>query len=110
MEHMLFIISIVVPSAGIIVHFMPLSVIEQVMWHIIGIIEATGIEPIIGADIGMDMADFMFGPGQITNDAGTITIGSERAMENRRSFRTGMNGGSLMPARPNNRTSLVQAL
>ena len=59
MEHMLFIISIVVPSAGIIMHFMPLSVIEQVMWHIIGIIDATGIEPIIGADIGMDMADFM---------------------------------------------------
>ena len=29
--HMLFIMSIVVPSAGIIVHFMPLSVIEQVM-------------------------------------------------------------------------------
>ena len=31
MEHMLFIISIVVPSAGIIMHFMPLSDIEQVM-------------------------------------------------------------------------------
>jgi hypothetical protein len=31
MVHMLFIISIVVPSAGIIVHFMPLSVMEQLM-------------------------------------------------------------------------------
>ena len=29
--HMLFIISMLVPSAGIIVHFMPLSVIAQVM-------------------------------------------------------------------------------
>lgn len=29
--HMLFIMSMVMPSAGIMVHFMPLSVIEQVM-------------------------------------------------------------------------------
>ena len=30
-EHMLFIISMLVPSAGIIVHFMPLSLMAQVM-------------------------------------------------------------------------------
>ena len=63
MVHMLFIISIVVPSAGIIVHFMPLSVIEQVMWHIIGIIDATGMPPVMapvmGIDIGMFIAAFM---------------------------------------------------
>jgi len=56
--HMLFIISIDMPSAGSIVHFMPLSVIEQVMWHIIGIIEAIGIEPIMAPGMfmeGMDM-------------------------------------------------------
>lgn len=58
MAHMLFIISMLVPSAGIIMHFMPLSVIEQVMLHIIGIIDATGIAPIVapGMDIeGMDI-------------------------------------------------------
>jgi hypothetical protein len=62
MADMLFIISMDVPSAGIIVHFMPLSVIEQVMWHIIGIIEATGMAaaPVIGMamDIGI-CAGFM---------------------------------------------------
>jgi hypothetical protein len=40
--HMLFIISIVVPSAAIMVHFMPLSVMAQLISHIIGIIDATG--------------------------------------------------------------------
>lgn len=45
-----FIISIVVPSAGFITHIMPLAVIEQSMWHIIGIMVAIGIAgmPIIG--------------------------------------------------------------
>jgi len=55
--HMLFIISMLVPSAGIIVHFMPLSVIEQVMCHIIGIIEAIGIEPIMAPGMFMDGID-----------------------------------------------------
>jgi hypothetical protein len=68
MAHMLFIISMLVPSAGIIVHFMPLSVIEQVMSHIIGIIEAMGIEPILVPGMFMDCMDigicaaFMAGP------------------------------------------------
>jgi hypothetical protein len=57
MAHMLFIISMLVPSAGIIVHFMPLSVIEQAMWHIIGIIDATGIEPIMAPGMFMDGMD-----------------------------------------------------
>jgi hypothetical protein len=61
--HMLFIISIDMPLAGIIVHFMPLSVIVQVMWHIIGIIDATGIEPLdMGIDVmgmGIDIWAFM---------------------------------------------------
>jgi hypothetical protein len=55
--HMLFIISMLMPSAGIIVHFMPLSVIEQVMWHIIGIIEAMGIELIMAPGMFMDGMD-----------------------------------------------------
>jgi len=37
------IISMLVPSAGIIMHIMPLSVIEQLIWHIIGIMPAIGI-------------------------------------------------------------------
>ena len=66
MEHMLFVISIVVPSAGIIVHFMPLSVMAQLISHIIGIIEATGAPPaiivcmgIVAIDIGIWVAGFM---------------------------------------------------
>ena len=44
------IISMVVPSAGFITHIMPSAVMEQSMWHIIGIIVAIGIDgmPIIG--------------------------------------------------------------
>ena len=44
------IIAIVVPSAGFITHIMPSAVMEQSMWHIIGIIVAIGIDgmPIIG--------------------------------------------------------------
>jgi hypothetical protein len=48
MVHMLFIISMDVPSAGIIVHFMPLSVMAQVISHIMGIIDAIGALPIMG--------------------------------------------------------------
>lgn len=36
-------ISIVQPSAGFITHIMPSAVIEQSMWHIIGIMVAIGI-------------------------------------------------------------------
>jgi len=61
---MLFIISMDVPSAGIIVHFKPLSVMAQVISHIMGIMDAMGALPIIGMDIedmfiGICMADFM---------------------------------------------------
>jgi hypothetical protein len=66
MVHMLFIISMLVPSAGIIVHFIPLSVMAQLIWHIIGIIDATGAPPIVidvmgieGMDIGICEAGFM---------------------------------------------------
>jgi hypothetical protein len=44
MPHISFIISIVAPSPGIIMHFMPLSVMEQVMRQFIGIIIAMGID------------------------------------------------------------------
>ena len=56
--HIAFIASMSVPSAGIITHFIPLSVMVHVMWHIIGIIEAIGIEPIMAPGMfmeGMDM-------------------------------------------------------
>ena len=63
MVHMLFIISMLVPSAGIIVHFMPLSVMAQVISHIMGIIDAMGVWLIMGIDmfIGIEvcMAGFM---------------------------------------------------
>jgi hypothetical protein len=54
---MLFIISMLVPSAGIIVHFMPLSVMAQLMWHIIGIMDATGAPPAIIDVMGIDDMD-----------------------------------------------------
>ncbi len=57
MTHMLFIISMVVPSAGIIVHFMPLSVMAQLIWHIIGIIDATGAPPVIIMGLGIEVMD-----------------------------------------------------
>jgi hypothetical protein len=61
-----FIMSMLMPSAGIIMHFMPCSDIEQLMWHDIGIIMGTGIgipdiDP--GADvigICMDMGEAAF--------------------------------------------------
>jgi len=62
MVHMLFIISMLVPSAGIIMHFMPLSVMEQDIWHAIGIIDATGMLAGSIVDdmfIGICMAGFM---------------------------------------------------
>ena len=43
MVHMSFIMSFVVPSPGIIMHIMPLSVMVQVMRQVIGIIVAIGI-------------------------------------------------------------------
>ena len=55
MVHMLFIISMLVPSAGIIVHFMPLSVMAQVISHIMGIMVAMGAPPIMDIDMGMFM-------------------------------------------------------
>ena len=72
MAHMLFIMSMLVPSAGIMMHFIPLSVMEQVMWHIIGIIDAIGIELAMfmdGIDMGMDIgicADFIAAPCYIS--------------------------------------------
>jgi len=67
MVHMSFIISMVVPSPGIIEHIMPRSVIEQDMRQFIGIIMAIGIEGMAAgmeaiAFIGMDMAVFMESP------------------------------------------------
>ena len=65
MAHMLFIISMDVPSAGIIVHDMPCGVMAQLISHIIGIIDATGAVPgiiidgIEDMDIGICMAGFM---------------------------------------------------
>jgi hypothetical protein len=55
MAHMDFIISMLVPSAGIIVHFMPLSVMAQLIWHIIGIIDAMGAPPAIVDGMGIDI-------------------------------------------------------
>src|SRR3954470_18708816 len=109
--HMLFIISIDMPSAGIIVHFMPLSVMEQVMWHIIGIIDATGIElPDMGIDdmdMGIDICAFIrWNSGSRTKAACTIAIRSKDSTHNRCSFRTGMKGAVLIPVRTNNRTGI----
>jgi hypothetical protein len=44
MLHMSFIISMVAPSPGVIMHFMPLSVMVQVMRQFIGIIIGIGID------------------------------------------------------------------
>jgi hypothetical protein len=65
MSQQSFIISMVQPSAGFITHSMPSAVMEQSMWHIIGIMAAMGMAdmPIgmlfIGIDI-MFMALFMW--------------------------------------------------
>ena len=53
--HMSFIMSIVVPSPGIIVHIMPLSVISQVMRQFIGIIMAIGIDGMAPMFMGIDI-------------------------------------------------------
>ena len=60
MVHMSFIMSMVVPSPGIIMHIMPLSVIEQVMRQFIGIIMAIGIAG-MPMFIGMAAAVFIIG-------------------------------------------------
>jgi hypothetical protein len=59
--HMLFIMSMLMPSAGIIMHCIPLSVIVQVIRQDIGIIMATGIDGamFIGI-IGASIWGFMF--------------------------------------------------
>ena len=64
MVHMSFIISMVVPSPGIIEHIMPWAVMEQDMRQFIGIIMAIGMDGMAAgmeaiAFIGMDMAVFM---------------------------------------------------
>jgi hypothetical protein len=53
MLHMSFIISMVAPSPGIIMHFMPLSVMVQVIRQFIGIIIGMGIDIIPGIGIGL---------------------------------------------------------
>jgi hypothetical protein len=60
--HMSFIMSMLMPSAGIIMHCMPLSVMVQVMRHDMGIIIATGIDGamLIGGIIGICMGAFAF--------------------------------------------------
>src|SRR5690606_40191622 len=50
-------ISMVVPSAGFITHIMPSAVMEQSMWHIIGIIVAIGMD---GIEAGMLPIGIMF--------------------------------------------------
>lgn len=59
--HMSFIMSMVMPSPGIIVHCMPLSVMVQLMRQFIGIIMAVGMaDMFMGmAFVGMDMAGVM---------------------------------------------------
>ena len=55
-RHMERIISMEVPSAGSIMQSMPWSFMEQSIWHIIGIMPATGMfipMPIVGICIGM---------------------------------------------------------
>ncbi|MFT4198564.1 MAG: hypothetical protein QM601_11765 [Pseudoxanthomonas sp.] len=54
------IISIVQPSAGFITHIMPSAVIEQSMWHIIGIMVAMGMAPMFMPGIGMLFIGIMF--------------------------------------------------
>lgn len=79
--HMSFIMSMLMPSAGIIMHCMPLSVMVQVMRQDIGIIMATGIEGamFIGGIIGDGMEALLFildipgVKGLITKRADTIT-------------------------------------
>ena len=66
MVHMSFIMSMVMPSPGIIEHIMPCAVISQVMRQFIGIIIAIGMPGIgmfIGIEfIGIDIAALMKAP------------------------------------------------
>lgn len=59
--HMSFIMSMVMPSPGIIVHIMPLSVMVQLMRQFIGIIMAVGMAGMFMgmAFVGMGMAGVM---------------------------------------------------
>ncbi len=60
--HMSFIMSMLMPSAGIIMHCIPLSVIVQVMRQDMGIIMATGIDGamLMGGIIGICVEAFVF--------------------------------------------------
>ncbi len=58
MSQQSFIMSMVVPWAGFITHIMPSAVMEQSMWHIIGIIVAIGMADVPG--IGMLAMGIMF--------------------------------------------------
>lgn len=58
MSQQSFIMSMVVPWAGFITHIMPSAVMEQSMWHIIGIMVAIGMADMPG--IGMLAMGIMF--------------------------------------------------
>ena len=49
--HIAFRAAMSVPSAGVIAHIRPLSVMAQLMWHIMGIIAAPGIDIVAGMGI-----------------------------------------------------------
>jgi hypothetical protein len=82
MSQQSFSISIVQPSAGFITHIMPSAVMEQSMWHIIGIMVAIGMldMPVIGMlFIGIDImfiAVFMAGSRQVVRGGGLIAFGN----------------------------------
>lgn len=80
--HMSFIMSMVMPSPGIIVHIMPLSVMVQLMRQFIGIIMAVGMAGMFMgmAFVGMGMAGVMEVSGRgwngyITAMEAIITVG-----------------------------------
>lgn len=54
--HMSFIISMVLPSPGVIAHFIPFSVMEHVMRQAMGTIIGTGIDMGMGMGMGVGMA------------------------------------------------------
>jgi hypothetical protein len=60
MPHMSFIMSIVAPSPGVIVHFMPFSVMTQLIWQLIGTIIGTGMDMDMGIE-GMVPIGFIMG-------------------------------------------------
>jgi hypothetical protein len=73
MSQQSFIISMVQPSAGFMAHIMPSAVIEQLMWHIIGIMVAIGMDgmPIIG----MLFIGIMFIAAFISKDSRVLKMG-----------------------------------